>query len=159
MSNVTFDLKATLGAYVPVTQSVLANYIPEAPADGLLYGRQDKTWAPLIFNYLYEGAYNATSIDLDGLKALQFKKPLASNQTTATFVGTLATNSYVWFCSTVAIKSIIDSNTGFGVDYIKQNDTVTIDIDGHSFTFYCYRTTNQLIASDWEFIISFVTIA
>lgn len=37
------NLKATLEASEQLSPSILSNYVTEAPVDGLLYGRQNKT--------------------------------------------------------------------------------------------------------------------
>ena len=151
------NLTATLEAYEQVSPSILSNYVTEAPNDGLLYGRQNKTWIPVIYNYIYMGANNLTTITADGLISLESKNLLEDSQTTITLDKTLTASNYIWFCSTKEISSITDANTGFAVDYMEQPGSITIEVNRRTFTFYCYRTTNQLVANSWKFTINFTS--
>jgi hypothetical protein len=152
------NLTATLEAYEQVSPSILSNYVTEAPNDGLLYGRQNKTWIPVMYKpYIYMGADAVTIMTANELATLEFKNSLEDTQTSIVFNKTLTAPNYIWFCSTKEIGSIVDVDTGFEVDYIQQSEPVIIEINRITYTFHCYRTTNQLLDNSWKFMINFTS--
>lgn len=165
------NLKMTLKAYQKVSPSTLGNYITkddlelilkdyvtEAPADGNTYGRKGKDWTELkdssIVNpiLLYYGATQTLVVDYTILNQIADQNSITLDGTIQNYTVNINTNinSYIWFCSTQPIKRIVDPQTNWACDFIKQKNEV---IDQNNNSFYCYRIELMLIPKNWEFIL------
>lgn len=153
-----FNLNTTIKAYQKLSPSLLVNYVQEAPTDGKVYGRKDRQWVKLYpdnIMVLY-GTTKYSTISLDMMESFKVVNNLDyKDQTFNLKLETLDDGScegeYIWFCASVPISSIIQTNVGLPIDYEKQEDTLQLD---DNTLIYCYRTSTPLLPDIWQFTIT-----
>lgn len=137
------------------THQKLANEIEEAPSDGNVYGRKDKEWVKLSNNAIQysflSGYLDKEEIDISDLDSFEKMSNPKQNKIERKYV--LDKDGYIWFVSLKPIDYIAHVG-GLEIDYT-QKDNLTLKYSGKEETWYCYRTTYQLLSGTWNFIIKF----
>lgn len=133
----------------------LANEIEEAPADGEVYARKDKEWVKLSkesLSYSFiSGALNKEEITLADLDSFDKSSNPKNNRIERKYE--LKEDSYIWFVSLKEIDYIAHAG-GLEIDY-EEKPTIEAKYSGQKETWYCYRTTYQLLSGTWNLIIKF----
>lgn len=133
----------------------LANAIEEAPVDGNTYARQNKAWVKisneaLAYTFM-SGPLNKEEIELSDLDGLNKSSNPDTSKIDVKYV--LDEDSYIWFVSLKTIDYIAHAG-GLEIDY-EDKGTIVATYDGKKETWYCYRTTYQLLSGTWNLIVKF----
>lgn len=159
------NLKTTIVAYPKLSPSMLTNYVQEAPIDDNTYARKNGQWveiipsdALIITGYSHFNVITADNqfkdnnagyiFDLINYNQKYIKIDSPSSQVQIDIPE--GDSGYCWFLSTVPLNSINDSSTGWVIDYRKQKNNITTQIDGKEVTLYCY-VTDELSEYNWKF--------
>lgn len=157
-----FDLKTTITAYPKVSPSVLAGYVTEAPVDGKTYARKDAQWVEIrpADLMLYYGASKNSVMTVGGLLALERQKLDYKSQAVNISFASTATQkeggSYLWFCCSAPIVSILQADVAnICIDYKLVNKiAVARDNNTESTIVYCYRTNTPQLPYRWHFTLN-----
>jgi hypothetical protein len=142
-----FNLVTRLGASYDITENPLNPDTPVTP------DTPDNPPVPTTGQYLYTGFLPTETITEEQLKSLSIK--ILIDEKTETIQYPNNEEGYIWFCSTKPITSILDIYR-FPVDYYLSGSlNAKLDDESSLITFYCYRTTYDLVSSSWTFTIGF----
>lgn len=142
-----FNLVTRLSASYDITENPLNPDTPVTP------DTPDNPHFPTTGQYLYTGFLPTENITEEQLKSLSIKILIDEPAETIQYPNN--EEGYIWFCSTKPISSVSDV-CKFSVDYhLSGSLSAKLDDESSLITFYCYRTTYELISSSWTFTIGF----
>lgn len=164
-SKMKLDLKTTITAYPKISPSLLAGYVKEVDQspEGVTWARQYGKWVqirPAEIKFLYgtTDTLSITSAYLENFKSVPNLKYQDQSidievETAKPGVNGAVGGSIVWFCASVPISLITQTDIGkWPIDYIPQIGVITMPDNTQ---YYCYRTTTPLLPNRWKFTVTF----
>lgn len=158
------NLNTTMKAYPKLSDSVLkdyvtkenlSNYVTDVEVDGIMYGRKDKEWVPIDMAfediYLYYGVSSKDTLsEVADIKALDSKTKLDSKTTSYELDYDQEVPGFLYICMTRKCKNI--KWMGIKWDYAELDP---IKEENTPYTYFCYRSTSQLVPNEQMFVINF----
>lgn len=128
--------------------TILDDYVTEAPVDSNVYGRKEKEWRALkpgilLTDIILYYGINDLDLQLDNveeIKALDGKSILGMGETKVDISYEIKESGFFWIAATQPIKSIIW--LGMIADYETQSAKI---VDG-DITYFCYKIREKLVS-------------